>query len=138
MNQMPIEQQVTSRELSQELEKAGYPQEEGIFHWVNLNNDWVLWYYKEHWMHTAMEKEKGLIGGNFPKYFIAPTVCELGEVLSRDANQCAIDFYKDDGKWVCHAFSGKHIGVLVREADTEANVRAKTILYLIKEGLLKL
>jgi len=79
-NKFPVEKQVTNKDLSLEVKKAGYKQE-GIWWWG--------YYYKE--KNGLMIKEK--IVGKYElfregekriKDFVAPTISEWGRALSND------------------------------------------------------
>lgn len=111
--------QVTSLELSKKLKEAGYKQE-GIFWWVQDEpKKWVVVY--ESWTNTD---------STVPIKIVAPTSAELGVVLPEPyiTNECKtvgnkwrIDFGDQE------AFT----------ADTEANARAKAVLWLVENGYLK-
>jgi len=142
---------VTSLELSKQLKEAGYPQWGNSFYWVLVNDNIVLWYWKEFLLDPDRAKRT---------YFTAPTVAELGERLPKTIKNNKLLFhlkiyYEPLRNWGiqynfwhcgCESCScgiqKKHSKIeewLLQDsifADTEANTRAKMWLYLKKEGLL--
>lgn len=126
---MTLEQQVCSLELSKELKELGYPQE-SLYYWsVPLIEKAV-----------TKEQEEGLKkcktelyyrGNDWGEYFesvSAPTVAELGEVLKEKYPMCVEGETIVSGKWKIDSF----------EADTEADARAKALIYLLKNKLIEL
>lgn len=130
---MKLEQQVVSLELSKRLKKLGVKQE-SLFYWLEYNDGYSEVIYRP----TDNKTDMG---------YSAFTVAELGEMLP-DAN-C---FKYEDKKygWVDYGFS-RYEGVWSvwigrggygeeykweDEADTEANARAKMLIYLIENHLL--
>lgn len=127
---MQLEKQVCNLELSKRLKELGVKQD-GYFEWS---------YWMDHPPHEAMDhqcQEKhwqvtDRIGGNFGERHSAFTVGELGEMLPRD-------FYtmRDIvGAWDC---ASKNIGGkwVTQSAPTEADARAKALIYLIENRLVK-
>ena len=53
---MKSENQLVNKELSQELEKAGYPQE-GLWWWVKLHTAWA--YCSTYWLSRNMLLREG-------------------------------------------------------------------------------
>jgi hypothetical protein len=73
---MKLEKQVVSLELAKELKEVGYPQE-GVFYWVEVHNEWILWYWKEVVIDKHLDtKEQGCFVLSREK-IVAPTVAEL-------------------------------------------------------------
>lgn len=74
---MKPEQQVTSLELSQRLEKLGVKQE-SYFYWVSGEgqNKWVLMQHPKGWTDRG-----GTLESYWYKFYSAYTVAELGELL---------------------------------------------------------
>ncbi len=142
MDKYTIEKQAVSLDLAKELKANGYPCD-GVFRWVNIHDKWTIWYYKEHYLHLEMERERALRDEE-PEYCVAPTVAELGERLPALLDE-------EGGHWHLKLIKRCNTAVpwLIRynccesdndlkiiETDTEANARAKMWLYLKKENLL--
>lgn len=126
---MELEQQVISLELAKKLKKLGVKQES-------------LWWWVEFYSHThntriwrVMQKDED---DKINCHISAFTVAELGEMLPKNSYcqrirdnwwrcQWREPLKAEDGKIIndCHNF----------EAFTEANVRAKMLIYLIEKGL---
>lgn len=133
-----LKEQVASLELSKELKAVGVPQE-SYFWWVKdmFGNGYKL----ENWKGQYAE---GLV--EVDTYFAAFSVAELGEMLPMSIikNEKAYDFETirlRAGKgqlWLInYRVSGQRHPVAIADGNTEANARAKMVLYLVKEGLLK-
>lgn len=132
---MKLEDQVCGLELAKKLKELGVKQE-SIFAWAEVNQGGNNWKYQ-------------VVQSDFQadcEYISAFTVAELGEMLplylKRDANsglpfsveRCGLQTYKTyDGKgWVvCYDF-------LSRSGRTEANARAKMLIYLLENKLINL
>ena len=131
---MQPEKQLTSLELSKRLKELGVKQE-SLFYWNT-------------------RKEKVLAGYHLPvapvdfkdKFVSAFTVAELGEMLpvrnyngEQTEDLANWSTFKSDDKWICHLSwrytrtNAEHI-----EADTEADVRAKMLIYLLENKLIEL
>lgn len=116
---MKLEDQVPSRELCQKLEKLGYPQE-GLFQHIEGGNITPN--------KTCYHKEK-------TSYWevclcVAPTVAEMGEWLP--------DAYKSrrySGKYYAEQYEDDFD--LCEGSSTEANARAKLLIYLAENNLIK-
>jgi hypothetical protein len=111
---MQLEKQVCSLEFAKKLKELGVDQE-SIWFWARqpaISGDWTIHYF-------------GNVRGERHK-FSAFTVAELGEMLP--------DGYKtsrQNKNWITYAaFGGADIS-----ADTEADARAKMLVYLIENGL---
>lgn len=124
---MNLENQVSSLELSQKLKELGAPQD-SLFYINRQTSD----IYDRH--------SKELLGKsvyNETAWFSAYTVAELGEMLPKKYKQLK-HYYDDIGnKWVSRfdygiSPTGKHM----EYAKTEADCRAKMLIYLIENGLL--
>ena len=121
---MDIENQVTCRELSQDLKEAGYPQDDS--EWVylyNLDED-----YYELWRMQYL--------GEGEKYYVAPTVAELGEKLIGNEEIWVSYMNKKDKKFWTYLFHCEENDEKSFSANTEADARAKMWLYLKEKGLL--
>jgi hypothetical protein len=129
---MSVESQVTSLELSQKLKQLGVKQE-SLFYWRAFSkkqaNRWIL------------DRPEGEIGECFKDFWISAfTVAELGEMLPA---HCA-DSYKTNatgGKWDINASLYKCDDLKERKrfaSNTEADARAKMLIHLLENNLLKL
>ena len=117
-----IRKEVPSFELCKELKKLGYPQEgtDGFWWVTTLTQDWhISCGIDAEWK----EENKG-------NYIKAPTCRELGEWLPD------LIIFKHKGKewWCIHHTITKESNV---KAYTEANARAKLLIWLVKNGYVK-
>lgn len=136
-----IEWQVSNLELSKKLKKLGVKQE-SIHWWVKRSDGfWAL-------SHDVWEKTP--VGMLDP--ISAFTVAELGEMLPAgqfwkdDANKLMVRIFKANGEnklWWCELVQADDIypapmaKAVHREAEhTEANARAKMLIYLIENKLI--
>lgn len=112
---MKLESQVVSMKLSKELFDLNVPQE-SCFYWMAKSKQ------------LAKKKPVNIGTGVYSAF----TVAELGELLP-DWNDMLYFPKKLKGEW------GGLVGTLeVIKADTEANARAKILIYLIENKLIKL
>ncbi len=132
---MKLEEQITNLELSKKLKELGVKQE-SLFYWVEfsgLQKGHQDYKTSLHWELRNCENNLS----NFPDKISAFTVAELGEMLKPYAyysNNMASDFptYQENHKsW---GFINDEIKWVY--ADTEANARAKMLIYLIENKLL--
>ena len=112
---MTLEQQVCSLELSKELKELGYPQE-SLFYWYQTNSSILKSDIGKLFWEIQYKDSQGL--WNVEK-ISAPTVAELGEVLKEKYPMCVEGETIVSGKWKIDSF----------EADTEADARAKALIY---------
>lgn len=129
---MELQKQVSSLELSKKLKELGVPQD-SLFWWSECVNydfdktgDWEI-----------------LQDVNCDGVISAFTVAELGEMLQspiscKGFNSCIIKSFKIDDIYVSAVYNldGKHI--IWIEADTEADARAKMLIYLLENKLITL
>jgi hypothetical protein len=124
---MKLENQVVSLELSKRLKELGFEQE-SLFAWTELNGDWFIYY---------IDRDGGfsIPKSSEEKFISAYTVAELGEMLARGMEGC---WKGIDGKWrVGWTHSPKNKGLQdVFESDTEADARAKMLIYLKENKLI--
>ena len=126
---MKLEEQVCSLELAKKLKELGVKQE-SLFYWFNNWNGYAEGHpsKKENWILLDRYKDTG-----YPAF----TVAELGETLPKTyysgksekgilKYQCGSD---DESRNKRHGWT---------RADTEADARAKMLIYLIENGLIKL
>lgn len=137
---MKLENQVTNLELSKKLKKLGVKQD-SLFYWVLskapklLHNNWLI-VYNDCSDDILLRNDK----------ISAFTVAELGEMLP-DANCFQFEnkkygwvdcgFVRFEGVWNAWIGRGDY-GEEIKweeEADTEANARAKMLIYLIENKL---
>ncbi len=129
---MKREQQVCSLELAKWLKKFEVKQE-SLFWWttnnLNLADDKCVW-----WLEPTVD--------SYERRISAFTVAELGEMLPinlmyGDDHELWFDTRKNNtGNWmVCYEDDEE---VLAEHADTEAEARAKMLVYLLEHKLITL
>jgi hypothetical protein len=128
---MDIKDQVCSLELAKRLKELGVKQESLFYYGRCLN--------KEYRLTCEFDYEYRLTcqcGFIFPhsETISAFTVAELGEMLP-DKFTTYRDLSKFKGAWTDKA--SDLIGKLYVISDTEADARAKILIYLIENGLIK-
>lgn len=122
-----IEKQVCSLELAKRLKELGVKQE-SLFYW-----------FKNRFKDNAFEVERSdhmVSYGNWIDSYSAFTCSELGEMLPK---------YSLSGKWqigfaseyVCRVSQKYFKGVNPLYSKTEADARAKMLIYLIENGLIQ-
>ena len=120
---MKLENQVCSLELAKKLKELGGKQE-SLFYWhLDGDDEWEL----------VMEKDV------FPQVldfcYPAFTVAELGEMLPEE-----IHTFKLSDEFCCESnqpdYFPKGKSNLFFTADTEANARAKMLIYLLENKLI--
>lgn len=121
---MKLEQQVVSLELSKRLKEFGVKQE-SLFFWNKYGDKWLL----DKHSNSDLDKNDG---------YSAFTVAELGEMLPN-----FVESYKshDDGfNWFCRRFVDGDISKYnaLQTANTEADARAKMLIYLLENKLITL
>lgn len=125
---MPLEKQVTSREPSKRLAELGVKRESYFFHWkANSGNR------GEAWEISTYRPSKDTGEG---ECYSAFTVAELGEMLPLQVMKFSNAFHcvkLRKGRWL--ATYNSHSMPRIT-ADTEADARAKMLIYLIENGLL--
>lgn len=118
---MRLEEQVCGLELAKKLKELGVKQE-SIFYWRDLQN--VGWRVTPHDQteHRAYDSVSAF------------TVAELGEMLRIDnsmlAHPTSIGCYWGK-KWCFYEW-----GKLLAKADTEADARAKMLIYLLENKII--
>lgn len=116
---MNLSQQCTSLELSQKLKALGAPQE-SLFYWsLEVNNQYELIYTEGH---------------AAPEDISAYTCNELGEMLPWEYSTSS---RREKGWYICGERSGSGYGVC-EHALTEVDARAKMLIHLLTNGLIKL
>jgi hypothetical protein len=120
--------QVSNIKLSQQLKELGVPQES--------------WHY---WQWIEAHKDYELDNGDEENKISAFTVAELGEILPASETE-TYKVHKNamdkNWFWECHYdyFTGKGLerNSYIVSSDTEANARAKMLIYLLDNKLIKL
>lgn len=124
---MKLEKQVTNSELSKRLKELGVKQN-SIFYWqINhlFNNNIYIRYHNE-------------IGFNYKKYekdesqeiYSAFTVSELGNILPELTNCSKGNIHSNPELY--HLVWSCEYNKLIQFADTEADARAKMLIWLIE------
>jgi len=122
---MKPEQQVCSLELSKKLKKLGVKQE-SLFWWEEVVMP------RATFAELVSTKSEGTANMNhYPAY----TVAELGEMLPKLTETTR--GVMNDWRWRCEVKDEKSY-VTASGADTEADARAKMLIYLLENGLLNL
>jgi len=125
---MKLEDQVCNLELSKKLKNLGVKQE-SLFYWVLVNpqvNQWEL---------TVKENAKSFLNKDKVSAF---TASELGEMLPNytEIKKC---FPKNitGTFWQVSYIQPKPYLTHFEDDDTEANARAKMLVYLLENNLMK-
>ena len=137
-----IEKEVPSLKLCKRLKKLGFPQEGKGEFWEGF---WWVRSFMQDWQ-VSYGIRAGWAKGNEEKYIKAPTVRELGEWLPVEVeiegncyhlkfsqsldNDNYIYWYEDSNDNTLDNFYAI--------ADTEANARAKILIWLIENGYINL
>jgi hypothetical protein len=133
-NTMNIESQVCSLELAKKLEELKVPQK-SLFWWCEHKDG-------QYYLEYGADCEYGINGHS------AFTVAELGEMLPNKKNGIEVKTVKDGG-WYCiyedievcvEAYKQYHGKKIHRDewAHTEADARAKMLIYLLENKLITL
>lgn len=144
---MKLQDQVCSLELAKRLKELGVKQD-SLFYWRTFWNR-----YKE--VEPEIKDTNTVFSVGDEGWYItrsAYTVAELGEMLPADyrgyesfngemteydTEGMAFKTYKIKDKWICEAFE-EDIDIEETEADTEADARAKMLIYLLDNKLITL
>lgn len=126
---IPLTQQVSSLELSQKLKELGVNQE-SLFYWRKKNStEYVLSYYLSIPLSPVEMEESG-------RYVSAFTVAELGEMLPEYGCET---MKVGNNRWrVTYPCELWEDNQALFEADTEADARAKMLIYLLENKLMTL
>lgn len=121
---LPLEEQVVSLKLAKRMKELGFEQESLFYWYANTRN--VLYKDEEGVKETRRNPNfKGII-------FSAFTVAELGEMLA-DFGNWQTARHQDGGLWF---FAPYTLSFSLQEAGTEADARAKMIIYLKENNLI--
>lgn len=132
---MILEEQVVSLELAKKLKELGVKQESAFYWEVNLQNKWTLF----------------LVDDFSPRMHpnaAAFTVAELGEVMpAKYYTQKNGDYVNAKNfKWMGKSFESsgdgsfeesEMVSLTMTGSDTEANARAKMLIYLIEQKIVE-
>jgi hypothetical protein len=125
---MKLKDQVVSLELAQEMKELGAEQD-SIWYWT-----WVDWNDETEWVIISQDSAARTNRETFSAY----TTAELGEMLpgrmkTSDSgwNYLHTTKLENTNEWSIAYFNDELKG------SSEADARAKMLLYLIKEGLVK-
>ena len=130
---MKIESQGVSLELAREMKELGVPQD-SIFAWFQYKNlkPYVNLKNAQNYCDNVASFDDGY--AECPKEICdASTVAELGEMLPIGYRSYYYNKHLSGGNWLCN--DGEILGVA--DAKTEVDARAKMLIYLIKEGVIK-
>lgn len=141
---MKLENQVVSLDLAKLLKELGVKQD-GLFTWIkavyvaDLREEWELW---SPWEIAEEGEDFGSMEEQMD-YASAFTVAELGEMLPWEVQDEKYKKYtywssrvNQGNEWGC-AYEGfeQNLGGYVFVADTEADARAKMLIYLLENKL---
>ena len=121
---IPLEQQVCSLELAKQLKELGVKQE-SLFNWIFVNRPGEIGKWRVAYDWDPLYVDSGNIS--------AFTVAELGEMLP--ANYCSGRW--ENGYWWCHDSYDRNFDK-VQQGLTEADARAATLVYMIKNKKISL
>jgi hypothetical protein len=124
---MKIEDQVCSIELSKKLKKIGIPQESLLYHYdepyEDGTSDWVITDWSDY---ETTYDTKG-------ETYSAFSVAELGQLIPRSFHSGN----SEGNDWICHFYQLNPSKVHASWANSEANARAKMIIYLVENNLME-
>ena len=129
--EVKLEQQVSSLDPSRRLKKLGVKQE-SYFWWEPIPIDFdVAWRVTTNSSPCGELYDRGMTTLDCISAF---TVAELGDMLATHLR--AMFLKDDDGLWVgSYERAGNRHGGF--KADTEADARAKMLIHLIEQGIIK-
>ena len=120
---MKLEQQVTSLELSKRLKELGVKQESYFFYSTN-----DMQKRDEYYELSTVESMHEFY---YPLEYSAFTVAELGEMLRE-----GLITFAGSKRWIAQ-YKTSTVSALQQMENTEADARAKMLIYLIENNLLK-
>lgn len=125
---MKLKNQVCSLEMAIKLKELGVKQK-SLWYWVKHYNNSI-----ETFIWGLFQKDED---DKVNEHISAFTVAKLGEMLSgNEMNEIDIKFYNFAGVWYCDYSIGKLLDKGTCD-KSEANARAKMLIYLIEKGFLK-
>ena len=126
---MKLENQVCSLELAKELKELGVKQE-SLWDWEYHSQDGKKWFWEIQPLFSGYVKEELRTS--------AFTVAELGEYLKViSSDELHIFYLEQNDEWVSN-FYDYTPDFPQYTSNTEADARAKMLIYLIKNNLIKL
>ncbi len=126
---MKLEDQVCSLELAKRLKEL-WVKQESVFYWFKGYEDWLIHYIN---YNHSEEDIKVFLNNVEGEAYSAFTVAELGVLLKCGLSSCLL--YKCDELKEITIFS-PYYNIRMSDA-TEANARAKMLIYLLENGLMK-
>lgn len=121
---MKLEQQVVSLELAQKLKELGVKQESLFYYQVGQ-----IYLRSQHIDPKMLIADNGERTLYMPEFDVsAYTVAELGEMLPKQYRSWKSG---DDKEWICDTWAST-----VQRAETEADARAKMLIYLVENNLI--
>jgi hypothetical protein len=126
---MKLEQQVCNLDLAKRLKELGVKQE-SVFCWATNDLEHKLENYRVKPVNGGFVPD-GYISQDFPSAF---TVAELGEMMPPE-RQSFRDGHESVWKMYIHSVISGSVEKVIRE-NTEADARAKMLIYLIENKLL--
>ena len=124
---MKLEDQVCSLELSKRLKELGVKQE-SLFVWRKYQG-WLCELKSNDFIEHGWN-------GNELHETAAFTVAELGELLKMP-NQSISSFHQNCSVWTGDSWAIYDRGVVIVEEKTEADARAKMLIYLLENNFIK-
>lgn len=142
---MELSKQVTSLELSKKLKELGVKQE-SYFVWFKPDHTgdkkWQVGLFDGTYFHGENEKETGHYGYTFglsKELFSAFTVAELGEMLPEEIyhpKKEDVELYLAISPHLRGTWQIQYSGYFVQSDQTEADARAKMLIYLLENKLI--
>ena len=123
---MTLEEICCSLELAKKLKELGVKQESYFWHTVPKKNEERI-YHPIVWIH---------LDDATYEWYSAFTTAELGEILFNHLYEISTEENGNDFNQEKYYLSTKDHGIGFM-ADTEVNARAKMIIYLIENGIVK-
>jgi len=123
--------EVPSLELCKRLKELGFPQDGGGWYWVKIKKRWRLCLDNDRF-NDCWEKVEKVIK--------APTVAEMGEWLPPALNLKEGDAYlyidrPEENLWILsYSLRDSFICPIAVDGETEANARAKLLIWLVENG----
>ena len=130
------EKEVPSLESCKKLKELGFPQEGGGWYWIEnkITKEARVVFWDKNFEHYFKENK------DFVNIYKAPTCRELGEWLPWYVEACSfmLTFVKeDDNTWWGGYMDENSESKIGHTANTEPNVRAKMIIFLVENGYLR-
>ena len=127
---MKLEEQVVSLELAKKLKELGVLQK-SVLNWASTTTEDKKSKYGLRWVHEI--RQGGIIG----KYdYSAFTVAELGEMLPQGYSSWWHAKQDGQGTTLYCCADSHYDDSIVFEDNTEADARAKMLIYLIENKLI--